>query len=107
VDKDLTSALLAAEVGARTLLLLTDVAAVLDRWPDGRAIRSASPHSLREMRFAAGSMGPKVEAACRFAEGTGGTAIIGSLNEAAALLAGKAGTVVKAAVPQTTYWEAQ
>jgi carbamate kinase len=105
VDKDLTSALLAEEVGASTLLLLTDVAAVYDRWPGGRPIRSASPQSLRQFSFAAGSMAPKVEASCRFAERTGGTAVIGSLGEAAALLAGTAGTAVRNGLAQTTYWE--
>jgi carbamate kinase len=46
------------------------------------------------MSFPAGSMGPKVEAACRFAEAMGGVAAIGRLDDAAALLAGTAGTTV-------------
>jgi len=68
IDKDLTAALLATELGADALLLLTDVAAVYEDWPRPceRAIRSARPAELRARAFAAGSMGPKVEAACRF-----------------------------------------
>lgn len=97
IDKDLSAALLAEGVGANALLLLTDVAAVSTRWgdPGARAIALASPEQLREFQFAPGSMGPKVEAACRFAERTGGFAGIGALDEAAAILAGEAGTLVR------------
>jgi carbamate kinase len=99
VDKDLTAALLARELEADALLLLTDVAAVMANWrtPEEEPIRLASPASLREMEFAAGSMGPKVEAACRFAEATGRPAYIGALSEAAAILEGDAGTRVSVA----------
>jgi carbamate kinase len=58
-----------------------------------------TPEDLRTIEFAAGSMGPKVEAACRFVEATGGRAAIGSLAEAAAVVAGTAGTqIARAAV---------
>jgi carbamate kinase len=97
IDKDHASALLAEALGADALLLLTDVPAVWSRWPmsAGRPIGRTSPRELRSLRFAAGSMGPKVEAACRFVERTGRRAAIGALDEAEALLDGRAGTIVE------------
>jgi carbamate kinase len=96
VDKDLTAALLAQAVDADALLLLTDVDAVTEGFgtPDARPIRHATPSELRARSFPAGSMGPKVEAACRFAEATGRMAAIGRLDAAAALLNRAAGTIV-------------
>ncbi len=98
VDKDLTAALLAEAVDADALLLLTDVDAVIDGFgtPDARPICHATPVELRPRSFAAGSMGPKVEAACRFVEATGKVAAIGRLDAAEALLRGEAGTTVSA-----------
>ena len=98
IDKDLSSALLAEEVGAEVLLLLTDVPAVWTKWPmsAGRPIGRVTPKELRTYAFDPGSMAPKVEAACRFAERTGGVAGIGAIEQAAAILAGKAGTTVAA-----------
>jgi carbamate kinase len=98
IDKDLASALLARTLAADALLLLTDVPAVLDGWPDGAPIRRATPGELRARRFAPGSMAPKVEAACRFVEQGGALAAIGALEDAAELLHGNAGTAVRAAV---------
>ncbi len=97
IDKDLSAALLAEQVKADVLLLLTDVAAVATEWgsPASRRIANATPAQLREWHFAPGSMGPKVEAAGRFVERTGGIACIGALEDAAAMLAGTAGTVVQ------------
>jgi carbamate kinase len=97
IDKDLTAALLAAELEADALLLLTDVAAVYEDWPRPceRPIRSATPAALRALSFAPGSMGPKVEAACRFVERTGCMAAIGALDTAADLLDGTVGTLVR------------
>jgi carbamate kinase len=97
VDKDLTAALLARETGADALLLLTDVDAVLESYgtPAQRPIHITTPELLRQGSFPAGSMGPKVEAACRFAEQTAGMAAIGRLDQAPALLSGTAGTIVK------------
>jgi carbamate kinase len=97
IDKDLASALLARALGADALLLLTDVPAVLDAWPHGAPIRHTTPRELRGRRFAAGSMAPKVEAACRFVEHGGALAAIGALDDAAALLRGERGTIVRAA----------
>ena len=77
VDKDLTAALLAQDLDADALLLLTDVAHVEIGYgtPDARLIAGPPPPSCGPAtgrRFPAGSMGPKVEAACRFVEATGG-----------------------------------
>lgn len=96
VDKDRTSAVLAASVKADALLLLTDVAGVEDGYgtPDARLIRRSSVAELRQLDLPAGSMGPKVDAVCTFAEATGHFAAIGSLTDAAAILRGEAGTFV-------------
>ncbi|MGZ3360059.1 MAG: carbamate kinase [Xanthobacteraceae bacterium] len=96
IDKDLSSALLAEEIGADALLLLTDVPAVWTKWPmsAGRPIGHITPRELRTYAFEPGSMAPKVEAACRFAERTGRIAGIGAIDQAEAILAGGAGTIV-------------
>ena len=96
IDKDHASSLLAREIKADALLLLTDVDAVYADWPRpaARPIRMATPDELRGFEFASGSMAPKVEAACEFVETTGAVAAIGRLEDAAAILAGEAGTRV-------------
>jgi carbamate kinase len=96
IDKDLASALLATELGAQALAILTDVDAVYADWgtPEQRAIRRATPEALSESEFAAGSMGPKVRAACSFVAETGGLAAIGSITDTGALLRGETGTIV-------------
>lgn len=98
IDKDLASAVLAADLHANALLMVTDVDAVYSDWgtPHQHAIRSATPANLANAQFAAGSMGPKVKAACEFVERGGDFAAIGSIDEAPALLAGTAGTCVMA-----------
>ena len=98
VDKDLTAALLARRLEADLLLMLTDVDAVYLGWgtTSERPLRRVEADQLREMSFAAGSMAPKVDAACRFVEGTGAAAAIGSLADAAKVVAGEAGTWVSA-----------
>ena len=97
VDKDLTAAVLAEALEADALLVLTDVAAVERGFgtPRRRA-RSCAPRpaALRREDFPAGSMGPKVDAVCRFVELTGDMAAIGRLEDATAMVAGKAGTIV-------------
>ncbi len=97
IDKDRASGLLARDLCADAVLMLTDVEAVFRGWdtPDREAIRTAAPHELRAMAFAAGSMGPKVEAACDFVEATGNMAGIGRLRDARAILEGRAGTLVR------------
>lgn len=97
VDKDLTSSLLAIELAADELVLLTDVDGVHRRWPDdGPALRAVSVAGLRALDLEAGSMGPKAEAACRFVERTGRRAVIGALAAAAEVAAGRSGTEVRA-----------
>ncbi|MEW2354766.1 carbamate kinase [Spirillospora sp. NPDC029432] len=100
VDKDLAAALLATRLKADALLLLTDVPAVMQDHGTARArpIRGITPAGLRRLPLPAGSMGPKAEAARRFAEHRrGSVAVIGALADAPALLSGAAGTRVEAA----------
>ncbi len=96
IDKDFAGALLATSLHADAFLMLTDVDAVYADWgtPDASAIQRASPDEMAERTFAAGSMGPKVEAACRFVRANAGFAAIGSLADAAAMLRGEAGTTI-------------
>ena len=72
------------------------MAAVQDGYgtPQARPIRRATPGALRKLDFPAGSMGPKIEAVCRFTEATGKPAAIGRLADAQLLLAGQAGTLI-------------
>ena len=97
IDKDFAGALLARSLRADAFLMLTDVDAAYDGWgtPEARPIREATPDELAARTFAAGSMGPKVEAACRFVRSDGGFAAIGSLADAARMLRGEAGTIVR------------
>jgi carbamate kinase len=96
IDKDLSSALLAERLGARTLVIATDVAAVYEGFgtPEQRPLAHTTPSELRALDFPAGSMGPKVEAVCRFVERTSGRGVIGALEEIDELLGGRAGTQV-------------
>ena len=96
IDKDLAAALLATELGADALLLLTDVDAVYRDWgtPEQAPIRNASASELRALGAPAGSMGPKVEAVARFVQATGGFGAIGALDDVRAVLDGSAGTSV-------------
>ena len=97
IDKDLATALLATELQADALLLLTDVDAVYHQWgtPEARPIFTTTPKELSNYSFAPGSMQPKVEAACSFVEATGCLAGIGRLEDAAAILSGEKGTIVR------------
>jgi carbamate kinase len=98
IDKDLASALLAADLRADVLAIVTDVDGVYADWgtPQQRRLERVTPANLKRTEFAEGSMGPKVKAACKFAEQTGGKAVIGSITDTQALLRGDAGTTVEA-----------
>ncbi len=106
IDKDAASALLALQLGATALLLLTDVDALYSDWgrADARALRSIGSHELATMQFAAGSMAPKVAAACEFVEANDGMAAIGRLEDAAALLRGEAGTRILGGQHAACWW---
>ena len=105
IDKDLATELLARELRADLLVILTDADAVYVDWgkPTQRAIRRASPEALGNFKFPAGSMGPKVEAACRFATATGKSAAIGALADLQTIIAGTAGTTVTKAQTGLVY----
>ena len=96
IDKDLASELLAREVGADLFVMATDVDGVYADWgtPQQRRLNRVTPDELRPYGFAAGSMGPKVEAAVRFVEATGNRAAIGSLEQIQAIVDRDAGTQV-------------
>jgi carbamate kinase len=102
VDKDLAAVVLAERLDADALLLLTDVPAVHLRWgrPDAEPIRRLTlagvAAGVEDGTFAAGSMGPKVSAAAQFVRRTGAYAAIGALDDAEAVLRGRAGTQVVA-----------
>jgi len=99
IDKDRTAALLARDLDADALLILTDVDNVETDFgtSTARPIGHTTVAAMRAETFPAGSMGPKIDAACRFVEATGRPAMIGSLDEAADLLAGTRGTIIEAA----------
>ena len=96
IDKDLCASLLARELQADLLLIVTDVDGAYVDWrlPTQSLIEAAHPDALDELGFAAGSMGPKVQAAIEFVRQTGRDAAIGSLADIAAIVAGRAGTRV-------------
>jgi carbamate kinase len=98
IDKDLASELLAREVGADVFVMATDVDGVYIGWgtPEQRRLDKVSSAELRALPFAAGSMGPKVDAAARFVEATGKRAAIGGLSDIEAIVEGSAGTQVVA-----------
>lgn len=100
IDKDLCSALLAEQLQADLLIIATDVDAAYVDWngPNHKAIASAHPDVLDNMQFAAGSMGPKIEAACRYSRNTGKEAVIGALADIEEILKGVAGTRVSMGV---------
>jgi carbamate kinase len=97
IDKDLASSLLARQLGADMLVMLTDVDAVYLGWgtPKARALGHVQVGEISATDFPAGSMGPKVEAAVEFVTATGNPAAIGSLEEAAAIVTGRRGTRIE------------
>ena len=106
IDKDLASSLLAREVEADAFVMATDADAVYLGWgtSEARALKKVSAAELRKYAFPAGSMGPKVQAACEFAEATGMPAAIGALEDSARMLRGEAGTTVVREAVETEYW---
>jgi carbamate kinase len=108
IDKDLCSELLARQLEADFFIMATDAEAVFLDWgqPTAKAFRRAHPQALRGYTFPAGSMGPKVDAACRFAEMTGRQAGIGALKDLSSILRGDAGTTISTAAAGVE-WAAQ
>lgn len=106
IDKDRSSAVLAKDLDADLLVIATDAAAVFLDWgtPAQRGIATAAPDALAAYDFAAGSMGPKVEAACDFARSRPGkVAAIGALEDLSAILAGAAGTRISTDLGAPTF----
>ncbi|WP_204562790.1 carbamate kinase [Citrobacter cronae] len=97
IDKDLAAALLAEQIDADGLVILTDADAVYENWgtPEQRAIRQASPDELAPFAKADGSMGPKVTAVSGYVKRRGKPAWIGALSRIEDTLAGKAGTCIR------------
>jgi carbamate kinase len=97
IDKDRATELLARELEADLYIMATDVDGVYLDWgtPDQRKIDRSTVAEMEAHDFAAGSMGPKVEAACTFVRETGKRAAIGSLSDIEAIVAGEAGTIIK------------
>tara|TARA_R110001583_G_scaffold81253_3_gene217037 strand:+ start:149 stop:1078 length:930 start_codon:yes stop_codon:yes gene_type:complete len=102
IDKDLSSELLARELGADLYIMATDVNAVSLDWgtPEQREIKNINYTDLVNYDFAEGSMGPKVNAACQFVEKTGKVAVIGSLDALEQIVKGIAGTRVNKQVAE-------
>ena len=100
VDKDLAACILAKDVRADSLLILTDVDGVYEDFgtPGQRLLPSLTPEEARRRleagEFGTGSMKPKVEAAAEFVEGGGTEALIATLRDGPRALAGQAGTRV-------------
>ncbi|WFP62257.1 carbamate kinase [Mesorhizobium sp. WSM4904] len=94
IDKDLASSLLARQLKADMLLMLTDVDAVYVDYgtPDARALRKVGATELSGRDFPAGSMGPKISAAIEFAQATGKPSAIGRLQDAVEIVKGQRGT---------------
>ncbi len=104
VDKDHVAALLADVLDADLLVILTDVPAVISGYgtPTAHPLGHVTVDEIITEHFAEGSMGPKVAAACHFAERTGRVAVIGALDDIAAVIAGTAGTRITSAAHSPT-----
>jgi carbamate kinase len=106
IDKDRCSGLLAKEIDADVYIMATDADAVYLDWgtPSQRAIKTASPDALDAYGFAAGSMGPKVEAAQTFARQTSKKSVICTLSEVPQAILGEKGTSITTAAGETTFY---
>lgn len=96
IDKDFSAALLASELNADCLLVLTDADAVYQDWgtPNQRALRDVTAQELKPFAIADGSMGPKAQAVIGYVEKSGNPAYIGALHDAAQILKGEKGTKI-------------
>jgi carbamate kinase len=99
IDKDFAGALLARDLQADMYVMATDTDGVYLDWgtPNARKLQRTTPIELAQYEFPAGSMGPKIEAACEFASATGKPAAIGALADIERIVAGEAGTLIEAA----------
>lgn len=106
IDKDRASSLAALELKMDMFIILTDVDAIYIDWgtKNQKAIKAISPNELKNMDFARGSMGPKVEAACDFVQKSGKTAVIGDLFQGDALLNGTSGTMIRNDIKGIQYY---
>lgn len=105
IDKDLCSELLARDLDADLLIMATDVDAVYVDWgtPQAKAMHRVHPNAISSDSFPAGSMGPKVRAACQFATRTGRVAAIGALADIPAIVRGEKGTLIGGAYQGLTW----
>ncbi|WP_370331891.1 carbamate kinase [Mycolicibacterium hippocampi] len=97
IDKDLASALLAEQLDADLLVIATDVDGVYLDWgtPAQTRLGRVTPDDLAGADFPAGSMGPKVQAACNFTRHTGNEAVIGALSDITRIVDGSTGTRIR------------
>jgi carbamate kinase len=97
IDKDYAGALLARDIGADMYVMATDAAGVYADWgkPTQRQLTHVTPEELAKYDFPAGSMGPKVAAACEFVCATGKRAAIGALADIEQIVGGDAGTLIE------------
>jgi carbamate kinase len=97
IDKDFAGALLARDLDADMYVMATDADGVYLDWgkPTARCLGRTTPSEMSKYEFPAGSMGPKVAAACEFVSATGHRAAIGALADIEKIVAGEAGTLVE------------
>ncbi|MFZ3511559.1 carbamate kinase [Vibrio harveyi] len=97
IDKDMTAALIAEQIGAEHLLILTDGSHVCLNWgtPQEQKLENVTIEQMKQYSFPAGSMGPKVDACCQFVEKTGQSGHIGDLSFALEIIEGKSGTHIQ------------
>lgn len=97
IDKDMTAALIAEQIGAEHLLILTDGTHVCLNWgtPEEQKLEHVTVKQMQQYQFPAGSMGPKVDACCQFVESTGQKGHIGDLSCALEIIEGRSGTHIQ------------
>lgn len=114
VDRDETAALVADEINADALLILSSIEAIVDKpeKPEARPIQSITTSALESMGFSDTAMGPKVRAACRYLDGNDLSVgaisdhrrfcAIGNLHNAENVLAGHSGTQISASATSSS-----